>query len=87
MFRKKNSLKILVLATVLVITIFIVSSRRTPGKSSERPEGIYYDKAAVAVVQRLWNAHPTEARKWAMSIGTKWDTGIRTKTADQRILA
>lgn len=33
------------------------------------PEGVYYDRAAVAVVQKLWGSHPEEAREWARSIG------------------
>ena len=33
------------------------------------PEGVYYDMAAVAVVQKFWDSHPTEAREWARSIG------------------
>lgn len=33
------------------------------------PEGVYYDRAAVAVVQKLWDSHPEEAREWARSIG------------------
>lgn len=35
----------------------------------EFPEGVYYDMAAVAVVEKLWDTHPAEAREWAGSIG------------------
>jgi len=33
------------------------------------PKGMICDRAAVAVVQRLWSFHPAEAKEWAMSIG------------------